>query len=258
MSATLPPALPLIETGATTARTALILHGGGGPQTVTPIAQHLAATMHTLSPTHPGWDGTARPDSIASVAELAAGYLALLADRGERDVVVIGSSIGGWIALEMAIQAAADTRYAGLVGAVIDIDGVGASVDGEPIADFFSLDPRQLAEVAWHDADRGYRDPAQFTDEQRAIQQGNARTMAVIAGAGMSDPTLLDRLGSVTVPALMVWGASDGVVTPAYGRAVTKATPGAEFVEVAEAGHLPHLEAPDATWAVIDRFLARD
>ncbi|MDO3698602.1 alpha/beta fold hydrolase, partial [Curtobacterium flaccumfaciens] len=70
-------------------------------------------------------------------------------------------------------------------------------------------------------------------------------------------PTLLGRLRAVRVPTLVVFGASDRVVTPAYGRAVAVAVPGAVFAEVPAAGHLPHLEAPDATWAVIDPFLAR-
>jgi pimeloyl-ACP methyl ester carboxylesterase len=219
--------------------------------------EHLAGTMHAIAPTHPGWDGTPRPDSIASVADLASAYLELLLDREGRDVVLIGSSIGGWIALEMALQASADARYAGVIGAVIDIDGVGAVVEGQPIADFFALDARGLAEVAWHDPERRYVDPARFTEEQRAIQQSNGRTMAVVAGPQMSDPTLLDRLTAVNVPTLVVWGASDRVVTPAYGRAVAQAVPGAQFVEIPEAGHLPHLEAPDATWAAIDRFVSR-
>jgi pimeloyl-ACP methyl ester carboxylesterase len=255
MTTTLPHDLPVLETGDQTARTALVLHGGGGPQTVAPIVGHLAATMHVLAPTHPGWNGTRRPDAIASVADLAAAYLEHLVERGERDVVVVGSSIGGWIALEMAIQAAADDRYAGVVGAVVDIDGVGAVIEGEPIADFFALDARGLAEAAWHDPERGYLDPAGFTDEQRANQQSNGQTMAVVAGPGMSDPTLLGRLAAVTVPTLVVYGASDRVVTPAYGRAVAAAVPGARFAVVAEAGHLPHLEAPAATWAVVDPFV---
>lgn len=166
------------------------------------------------------------------------------------------ASIGGWIALEMALQAAGDDRFAGLIGAVVDIDGVGAVVDGEPIADFFALDARGLAEVAWHDPERGYLDPKRFTDEQRAIQQANGRTMAAVAGTSMSDPALLGRLGEVNVPALMLWGASDGVVTPAYGRAVADAVPGARFVEIPVAGHLPHLEAPESTWAAMDPFLS--
>jgi pimeloyl-ACP methyl ester carboxylesterase len=213
--------------------------------------------MHVLAPTHPGWEGTVRPENLTSVAQLAAGYLTLLHERGERDVVLVGSSIGGWIALEMAAQAAQHDRYLGLIGAVIDIDGVGVNVSGEPVADFFALDARGLAEAAWHDADRGYIDPAVFTEEQRAVQHGNGRTMAVIAGSSMSDPTLLDRLGGVNVPTLVAWGASDRIVTPAYGRAVARAVPGATFTEIPAAGHLPHLEAPDATWAVIDSFLAR-
>jgi len=236
-------------------RTALVLHGGGGPRTVAPIVAHLAPTFHVVAPTHPGWDGTQRPDGIDSVPALATAYLEQLLAAGEQDVVLVGSSIGGWIALEMAVQAAADDRFAGVVGAVVDIDGVGAVVEREPIADFFALDARGLAEVAWHDPERGYQDPASVSEEQRAVQRSNGQTMAVVAGRSMSDPTLLDRLGAVRVPTLVVFGASDRVVTPAYGRAVAAAVPGAVFAEVPAAGHLPHLEAPEATWAVIDPFL---
>lgn len=254
MTTTLPVDLPVMEAGDPTAPEALVLHGGGGPRTIAPIVAHLAATRHVIAPTHPGWEGTELPGSIASVADLATGYLDRLLDRGERGVAVIGSSIGGWIALEMAVQAAADARYSGLISAVVDIDGVGAIVEGEPIADFFGLDARGLAELAWHDPERGYIDPAGLTDEQRAIQQGNGRTMATIA-SGMADPALLGRLGAIDVPVLMVWGGSDRIVTPAYGRALAAAIPGARFAEVPDAGHLPHLENPDATWRAIDPFL---
>ncbi|NAZ74328.1 alpha/beta fold hydrolase [Kineococcus sp. T13] len=256
---TLPTDLPVLQAGDPDARTALVLHGGGGLRTVAPVVAHLASTLHACAPTHPGWDGTERPGSIGSIADLATAYLTRLLEHGERDVVLVGSSIGGWIALEVAVQAAvragADERCAGLVGAVVVVDGVGAVVDGEPIADFFALDARGLAEAAWHDPERGHLDPAGLSDEQRALQQGNAATMAVVAGRSMSDPTLLERLGAVAVPTLVAWGASDRIVTPAYGRAVARAVPGAQFVEVPAAGHLPHLENPEATWAAIDSFL---
>ncbi|WP_267420580.1 MULTISPECIES: alpha/beta fold hydrolase [unclassified Curtobacterium] len=257
MTISLPDDLQVLQAGEPTARVALVLHGGGGPQTVAPVVGHLAPAFHVLAPTHPGWNGTSRPADIDSVAALATAYLDRLLADGVQDAVLVGSSIGGWIALEMAVQAAADDRYAGVVGAVVDIDGVGAVVEGEPIADFFALDARGLAEVAWHDPQRGYRDPAGFTDEQRAVQRSNGAAMAAVAGRGMSDPTLLARLGGVRVPTLVVAGASDRVVTPAYGRAVAAAVPGAEFAEVPAAGHLPHLEAPEATWAVVDPFLRR-
>jgi pimeloyl-ACP methyl ester carboxylesterase len=155
----------------------------------------------------------------------------------------------------MALQAAQDDRHRGRIGALVDIDGVGVEVDGAPIADFFALDAHGLAEAAWHDPERGYIDPAGLSAEQRAVQQGNGQAMGAIAGRGMSDPTLLGRLAAVDVPTLVVWGASDRIVTPTYGRAISAAVPGARFAEVPAAGHLPHLEAPDATWAVVDPFL---
>ena len=252
---TLPATLPVHRSGDPAARTALVLHGGGGPATVASIVEHLGSSMHAVAPTHPGWDGTPRPDTIASVADLASVYLDALVRDGDQDVVLVGSSIGGWIALEMAVQAAADERTSGVLGGFVLIDSVGVVVAGEPIADFFALDARGLAEAAWHDPELGYRDPDAMTDEQRSVQRSNGATMAAVAGRAMSDPALLGRLGSITVPTLVVWGASDRIVTPASGRAIAAAVPGAVFAEVPAAGHLPHLEAPAATWAAIDPFL---
>ena len=62
MPNTLPDDLPVLRAGDHAAPTALVLHGGGGPRTVAPIVGHLAATRHVHAPTHPGWDGTARPE----------------------------------------------------------------------------------------------------------------------------------------------------------------------------------------------------
>ena len=72
----------------------------------------------------------------------------------------------------------------------------------------------------------------------------------------MHDPKLRRRLGRVQVPALVVWGASDRVITPAYGRALAASIPSARFELIADAGHLPHLEQPRATFAAIDAFIA--
>lgn len=88
---------------------------------------------------------------------------------------------------------------------------------GEPIADVFSLSPRQLVELAWHDAERGFVDPAGLSDAERAVQAGNGRSLAAIAGSAMSDPTLLARLAAVTAPTLVVWGASDRIALPPMG-----------------------------------------
>lgn len=244
--------LPLTLTEAGSGRAALILHGGGGPFTVTGLAQHLAPGLHTIVPTHPGWNGTPRPDWCSGIDDLALAYLEYLSDHDERDVVVIGSSLGGWIAAEMAVRDAA-----GRIGALILVDAVGIEVQGEPIRDFFALDARGVAEYAWHDAERYYVDPAQVPHEQALMQQANRATMRVVAGDPyMHDPKLRRRLGRVHIPSLVVWGDSDRIVTPAYGAAYAAALPAARFEVIKDAGHLPQIEQPAATFAHIDAQLA--
>src|SRR5690349_16448206 len=78
----------------------LVLHGGGGPQTVAGFADLLAAERpaHVITPVHPGFGGTARPDALTTVAQLAELYLALLDRLDLAGVTVVGNSIGGWIA----------------------------------------------------------------------------------------------------------------------------------------------------------------
>ena len=80
-------------------------------------------------------------------------------------------------------------------------------------------------------------------------------TMRMVTGDRMFDPKLRRRLGRVQVPALVLWGESDRIFTPAYGAAYAAALPHAQFQVVAQAGHLPQLEQPAATLALIDAFL---
>jgi len=117
--------------------------GGGGPSTIASLAAHLAEGAHVLAPTHPGWNGTPRPEWLDRIDQLARTYLHLLETRGLSDVTVIGSSIGGWIAAEMA---ALDTT--GRIGGLVLIDATGIWVDDAPIPDFFALDAR-TGELLW-------------------------------------------------------------------------------------------------------------
>jgi pimeloyl-ACP methyl ester carboxylesterase len=244
------PDLHITLTEAGTGRPALIVHGGGGPFTIAGIADHLAGTMHTITPTHPGWNGTARPDWFSGIDDLVLAYLQYLEDHNLHDVLVVGSSIGGWIAAEMAVR-----DGAGLITGLVLIDAVGVAVDGEPIRDVFALDARGLAQYSFHDADRFYIDPATLPAEQMARQQANMATMRVMAGDPyMHDPTLLRRLGRIQIPTLVIWGESDRIVTPAYGAAYAAAFANARFEVIKKAGHLPQLEQPTATFALIDDY----
>ncbi|WP_405812856.1 alpha/beta fold hydrolase [Streptomyces sp. NBC_01390] len=244
--------LTLTESGPAAGRPVLVLHGGGGPATVAPIAEHLARTAHTLLPTHPGWNGTLRPDHFTTVTDLAHAYLRLLRERHLSDVLVIGSSLGGWIGAELAV---ADTE--GLISGLVLLNSVGIEVEGEPLRDFFTLDARGIAEYAYHDSERFYVDPATVPAERLAVVQGNMAALRVFSGGpAMNDPTLRTRLAAVTAPALVLWGESDRIATPAYGKEYAASFADARFEVVAEAGHLPHLEQPARTFALLDDFAA--
>ncbi|MGW2780362.1 alpha/beta fold hydrolase [Streptomyces populi] len=245
--------LTLTETGPADGRLALVLHGGGGPATVQGIAAHLADRygMRGVVPTHPGWNGTERPDWLTGIDDLAITYLHWLRDEGHRDVLVVGSSIGGWTAAEMAFR---DDGAA--IGSLVLVNAVGVAVPGEPVREIFGLRPDEIAAYSFHDPARFAVDPATLTEERIALQQANMAHARLLAGDPyMHDPKLLDRLGRVRIPALVLWGESDRIVTPAYGRAYAEAFARGRFEPIAEAGHLPHIERPEATFAALDEYV---
>ena len=98
----------------------LVLHGGAGPRSVAGFSTAMSEHAYVITPTHPGFDGTPRPDWADSIADLAVAYLDLVEELGLEHVVVAGSSFGGWIGAEMALR---DTR--GRVSGLIMLAGVG-------------------------------------------------------------------------------------------------------------------------------------
>lgn len=119
--------------------------------------------MHTITPTHPGWNGTPRPDWLTGIDDLALAYLDYLGDDHLHDVLVVGSSVGGWIGAEMAVR-----DNGGRITNLILIDAAGIAVEGEPIRDFFALDAHGVAEYSFHDSERFYIDPATLSPERVA------------------------------------------------------------------------------------------
>jgi pimeloyl-ACP methyl ester carboxylesterase len=219
----------------------LVLHGGAGPQSVAGFSQLLAEKGHTrvLTPTHPGFGGTPRPDGLDSVAKLAALYNGLLDHLGLEDVTVVGNSVGGWIAVELALLDTA--RISGLVL----LDAVGIEVNGHPVADVSGLTLPEIQALSFHDPTPFRVDPATVPDAQRAVIAANGAALAVYAGSTMADPTLRGRLSGIAIPTVVLWGGSDQIVDPAYGRAYAAAIDGARFEVLPASGHMPQMETPD-------------
>jgi len=225
----------------------LLLHGGGGPDTVTGFAELFAKThrVRVIVPTHPGFGGTARPGALTSIPGLAALYVALIDQLEADDVIVIGNSIGGWIAAEMALLASPR-----ISGAII-VDAVGIEVPGHPIADFFSLTMDEVFTLSFHNPEPFRVDPATLPPAAQAIAAGNRAALATYAGTAMSDPTLAGRLARVELATVVLWGDSDRIADPDYGRAYADAIPLARFELLPGTGHMPQLETPEQLMNVI-------
>jgi pimeloyl-ACP methyl ester carboxylesterase/mannose-6-phosphate isomerase-like protein (cupin superfamily) len=228
----------------------LLLHGGAGPQSVDGFAGLLASEepARVLVPTHPGFGGTPRPDGLDSIGSLARLYTRMLEELGLTGVTVVGNSIGGWIAAEIAVLGS--PRVSG----VVLVDAAGLELADSPIADFFSLTMDQVADLSYYRPDAFRLDLDHMPEQQKAMMAANRAALGVYAGRAMADPGLLDRLASVTVPVLVIWGEADRIIPVEHGRAYAKAIPNARFLLLPESGHLPQLEAPDRLLAAVRDF----
>lgn len=237
--------LTVSETGSGPAY--LLLHGGAGPQSVLGFADRLAAALpvRVLTPMHPGFDGTPRPAALSTIRDLARVYASLLDELELTEVRVIGNSIGGWIAAELA--ALGGDR----IGGVVLVGAVGLEVPGSPLVDFFALPLSEIADYSYHNPDAFRIDPAALTPEQQAAMAANRATLAAYAETGMTDPALAERLSGIKAPVLVLCGESDRIAPPAYARAFAAAIPGAEYRLLPGTGHLPQLETPDLLLAAL-------
>jgi pimeloyl-ACP methyl ester carboxylesterase len=219
----------------------LLLHGGAGPQSMAPFAALLAGhdQNRVLAPTHPGFGGTPRPDGLHSIAGLAATYVALLDALELDDVTVIGNSIGDWITAEMALLGS--PRISGIVL----VDAVGIEAAGHPVADVSTLSLPEIMALSFHDPAPFRVDPSTMSDAQKAGMAANAVALSAYTAGTMADPTLLERLSGVGIPTLVLWGASDQIADPEYGRAYAAAIHWARFQVLPATGHMPQLETPD-------------
>ena len=243
-------AVPVTVTERGEGRPFLLLHGGAGPQSVDGFAGLLATQepARVIVPTHPGFGGTPRPEGLDSIRLLARVYTRLVDELGLTAVTVVGNSIGGWIAAEMALLGS--PRVSG----VVLVDAAGLALPDYPVPDFFSLTMDQVAELSYYRADAFRVDLDHLPDPLKALMAGNRAALAIYGGPTMADPGLLGRLPDITVPVLAIWGEADRMIPVEHGRTYAKVIPGAQFHVIKEAGHLPQLETPDRLLAAVWEF----
>jgi len=230
----------------------LFLHGGDYVAQNQGFLEKLARRWQVLTPRHPGFGGSARPDGFRSVHDLAYLYLDLLDRQRLGDVMVVGSSFGGWIALEMCVRSVEWIRR------LVLIDTLGVKFGGreeQDIADIYALPADEVLRRTFFAPDRFAPDYSKLDDaEAAAIASDRAATTLYGWRPYMHDPGLRQWLHRVRLPALVLWGERDGIVSPDYGEQLCRSLPQARYEPIAEAGHYPQIERPDAVADAIERF----
>ena len=236
-----------------TGRPILALHGF---QTIDPAARFLdllGQHGEVIAPSSPGFGRSPRPKEFDTVYDLVHLYHDVLDALPGGKVTLLGFSFGGWLAAEVA--AACSHRLDKLVL----VDPLGIKVSGREtpdILDIFNRSPDEVRQKSWHDPDRFAPDFNEMPDETLVAYARNREALCLYAWHPyMYNPQLPRWLGRIKVPTLLLWGASDRVVTPDYGRAYSRFIPGSRFELIEAAGHHPEIEQPDVFVDRVSRFL---
>ena len=234
-------------------RPLVVLHGLAPLDPKAPVLDLLAAHAEVIAPTHPGFGHAPRPNDFDTVYDLVHLYLDLLERLPYEKVTLMGLSFGGWLAAEIA--AIGPHRLEKLI--LVDAVGIKVSDRETPdILDVFNTAPATVERRRWHDAEKWATDYDAMSDDALVAHARNRDALCLYAWHPyMHNPQLKRWLSRIAVPTLVLWGESDGIVKPAYGRAYSALIPGARFEVIEAAGHHPEIEQPAAFAERVVAFL---
>jgi pimeloyl-ACP methyl ester carboxylesterase len=230
----------------------LWLHGSQGFNPKQEFVPLFSARRRLIVPSHPGFGRSSLPDWLDSIDDIAHIHLELMDTLGLGKVDIVGSSIGGWIAAEMA------TKVPERVSMLVMTGPVGVKVgsaDRLDIPDIFAMPQADVNRLVYHDPSKA-PDIGKMPDDELAIMFRNRETTALLVWEPwMHSTKLKHRLHRVKAPALFVRGASDGLVSADYLTGYAGLLPNARMLTIPAAGHAPHLEQPEAFASAVLEFL---
>lgn len=229
----------------------LFLHGIDYFAQHAPFLDRLARRFRVIAPRHPGFGASARPGWLRGVGDVAYLYLDLLDRLALDDAVLVGSSFGGWVAMEIAVRSTAR------LGRLVLIDSLGLKFGGRDdveIADIFALSADEVVRRTF--ADPGNAPDYATLDDAAVEEVARDREAAVRYGwrPYMHDPSLRHWLHRIKIPTLILWGEADRITAPAYGAHLVQKLQNARFMPIAGAGHYPQIEQPEKIVQAIETF----
>ena len=234
----------------------VFFHGAGGLFPENPFLDRLAERYHVFAPELPGYGESTGEDLLADMLDFTLHGWDVVDALGVSQPHVIGHSMGGMIAAEMACIAPRD------LARLVLVDAAGLWIDEHPIPDLFALLPHEFAELLFHDPGRGaalLTGGVDFSDMEalKEFYIGNARRMGMAGKILFPIPNrrVSRRLYRLRAETLVLWGASDRLIPPVYAERWGKLIPRARVVTIGAAGHMLPYEAPDAVVSAVGEFL---
>jgi len=227
----------------------LFLHGAGGAPAILPFMEKLAARFDVLVPEHPGYGLSGEPGWLDNIHDEAYFYLDFLRALDLRNVTLVGNSMGGWIAMEMAVR---DTSR---LKSLVLVSPAGVAAPGVRPADIFLMSPEELVRHLFADqrlAQARLAEPV--TPESIDIGLKNRHTTARLAWEPrLHDPFLPKWLHRIDVPVKIVWGREDRILPAKIADELKRLMPQAQVHVLENVGHLPHAEKPDLFCDIVCR-----
>ena len=217
--------------------------------------QTLSNRFTVYAPLHPGYGESEGLEEIEDVQDLALHYFDLLDALSLDQPLLIGHSMGGMVAAEMA------TLCPHRASKMVLITPLGLWHDDHPIPDFFVIPRDELRQRLFSrpDSDVALQVlPNEFPsmEAEMAYWQGLSAAVKLLWGLPYN-PKLMKRLQRITTPTLIIWGRNDGLVHPAYGEMFNERIKGSRMVVLPSCAHMPHLERPEELLEEVSRFLTR-
>jgi 4,5:9,10-diseco-3-hydroxy-5,9,17-trioxoandrosta-1(10),2-diene-4-oate hydrolase len=250
----------------------VLLHGDGESwRSWSAVMPALARTHRVVAPSLPGYGGSSRPDGPLTPHAIASRTGGFLTRMGIERPVLVGNSLGALTAVLMALEDPGATRAlvliasAGLGREVNPLLALSAAPGHGELAIAAARTPagalqRALARQLLLFGDP-HRAPLSWLAEQTlvpwlpdALEASLSARRAILGPLGQRT-LVLDRLGALDVPVLVLWGERDLVFPPAHGRAAVARLPRGRLELIAGCGHLAPLDRPDETLAAVRRFL---
>ena len=216
----------------------LFLHGASGAPAVMPFMEKLAQRFDVLVPEHPGYGKSDEPEWLENIHDMAYFYLDFLNALDLQKTTIVGSSMGGWMAMEIAVR---DTSR---LKSLVLVSPAGIAAPGVRPADIFLLPPEELVRNLFVDQKLAEARLAAPEDVDVALK--NRHTTARLAWEPrLHDPFLPKWLHRIDVPVKIIWGREDRILPVGISKELKRLMPKAEVHIMDNVGHLPHAERVD-------------